>query len=118
MQSPAVSLSVEARDKAAVITFAANRLGHEGLDSWGERLNEIVDFFPGRVIILDMSSVMSISSVAIGKLFKARKKTMATEGSMKIVATSGAVLEVFNACQLGRILGIYASVEDAMASIR
>jgi anti-anti-sigma factor len=117
MQSAAVNLSVEARDKATVVTFAAHKLGHEGLESWGERLSELADFFPGRVIILDMSSVMSLSSVAIGKLFKARKKSMATQGVMKIVATSSTVLEVFRTCQVDRIFGIYASVDDAMASI-
>jgi len=117
MEAHMVNLVVEPRDKAVVVTFAASRLGYEELDSWGEQLCETSDYFPGRVIILDMSSVMTLSSVALGKLFKARKLSMATDGEMKIVATSEAVLEVFAACQIDRLFGIYDSVEGALASI-
>jgi len=112
-----VNLAIDPQAKAVVITFAASRLGYEDLDSWGEQVCEAADYFPGRVIILDLSSVMTLSSVALGKLFKARKKSMATSGEMKIVVTSEAVLEVFAACQINRLFGIYDSLEAALASI-
>jgi anti-anti-sigma factor len=116
MVSRKVSFSVQKTDKAVVVTIGASRLGYEELESFGEQLLHVAQTYPGESIILDMAPLTTLSSIVIGKIFRARKLILESGGELHIVATNPAVLHVFDACQLDNIIGVFPSLEAALSS--
>ena len=114
METNPIEFTLLAQGNFVVLTLKSPRLGYGELDSWGKQLDEVVDAHPGQVIVLDLSDVMALSSIAIGKIFRARNLAMGTDGTIRIVARSKAVLDVFKACQLSRIIDIYYDLESAL----
>jgi anti-sigma B factor antagonist len=112
----AVVLTTEMRGDALVITVGTSKLGYEEIDSFGERLTEIVAARAGRDLVLNLSQVRFLATVVIGKIFKIRKAIQEAGGHLKVVASDTSVLQVFRACQLDRIMEIHSTLEEAIPS--
>jgi len=107
-----VPFSIQPMGEAVVVTVGASRLGYEELESFGEQLLQIPDLYPSRLVVLDMAPLTTLSSIVIGKIFRARKLIMEKGGELAIVATNPSVLHVFGACQLDNLIGVYTSLEE------
>ncbi|MDA1141018.1 MAG: STAS domain-containing protein [Planctomycetota bacterium] len=115
MSHKEVPFSIEFKSRTAVATIGSSRLGFDELDSFGQRLIDLAEELPNYRLILDMGLVVSISSIVIGKLFRARKLLMDSGGALILVAANPSVLHVFHACQLDHLLNIFSSVEEALS---
>ena len=107
---------VESRGASVIITLGYLRLSHEELNEWGPRLEETAANSAGHLVVLDMRSVQTISSVAIGKLFKARRILIESGGELRLVSASKPVLDVFRICRIDRLVKVSTSLEAALAS--
>ncbi|MDA0839030.1 MAG: STAS domain-containing protein [Planctomycetota bacterium] len=107
---------VEAKGAAILITLGYPKLSHEELNEWGHWLEETAENSPGLVVVLDMRSVQTISSVAIGKLFKARKILLESGGELRLVSATKPVLDVFRICRIDRLVKVSTSPDAALAS--
>jgi anti-anti-sigma factor len=107
---------VEAQGASILITLGYAKLTHEELNEWGHWLEETSANSAGLVVVLDMRSVLIISSVAIGKLFKARKILLESGGELRLVTASKPVLDVFRICRIDRLVKVSTSLEAAQAS--
>ena len=99
---------------AVIVAVAAHKLAFDEIESFGNQLAQATVDFAGRNIILDLSLVSFLSSIVIGKIFKARKNVLDSGGILSLVVTSQGVLDVFKICQLDRILPIHESLDDAL----
>ncbi|MDP6111138.1 MAG: STAS domain-containing protein [Planctomycetota bacterium] len=107
---------VESQGASILITLGYLKLTHEELNEWGHWLEETASNSSGLVVVLDMRSVQTISSVAIGKLFKARKILLDSGGELRLVSASKPVLDVFRICRIDRLVKVCTSLDAAMAS--
>jgi anti-sigma B factor antagonist len=67
-------------------------------------------------VIVDLSSVEFLDSTGLGVLVKALKRVRETDGSLDVVASADRITKVFRITGLDAVIGIYASVDDALAS--
>jgi len=114
VQGSDVHFQVDTVGDVLVAVVSATKIGHENLDRFGEQLKEIVSSNQGVSIVLDMSSVMFIASIAIGRIFSARKQILDSGGAFTIVAKSPAVLHVFDDCRLAHITKIFHTLDEAL----
>lgn len=114
MQDSDVHFQVNTVGDVLVAAVSATKIGPENLDRYGEQLKEIVSSNQGVSIVLDMSSVMFIASIVIGRIFSARKQILDSGGAFMIVAKNPAVLHVFDACRLAHITKIFPTLNEAL----
>ncbi|NQU36995.1 MAG: STAS domain-containing protein [Actinobacteria bacterium] len=65
-------------------------------------------------VIVDLSGVEFLDSTGLGVLVKALKRVRETDGSLDVVASSDRITKVFRITGLDAVIGIHASVEDAL----
>jgi len=111
-----VPFGTDFREGAVVLIINAEELGLVEIESFGHRLLELAKANLGKRVILDLRHVQSISSVVIGKLFRARKVLLDSGGRLAIVASHPEVRAKLVACDINRILGLYESLDDALAA--
>ena len=109
------TFSTEAIQGALILRVHSSRLAVHDVELFGKHLDEATSGSIGRTVILDLGEVTLISSVMIGRLFRARKQLLDSEGELKIVAPHPAVRSRLEACDLDRILGVFESLEEALA---
>jgi len=114
MEHTQVPFSFDSRGSAVIVAVAAHKLAFDEIESFGNQLAQATVDFAGRNVILDLSLVSFLSSIVIGKIFKARKSVLDSGGILSLVVTSQGVLDVFKICQLDRILPIHESLDDAL----
>ena len=114
MEHTQVPFSCDSRGSTVIVAVAAHRLAFDEIESFGNQLAQATVDFAGRNIILDLSLVSFLSSIVIGKIFKARKRVLDSGGILSLVVTSQGVLDVFKICQLDRILPIRESLDDPL----
>jgi len=112
-----VPVSTEPRNGIVVLKVGSDELGLEEIESFGARLLEVVNENLGKTVVLDLGEVIMISSVVIGKLFRARKLLLDSGGELVIVAPDLAVRSKLGACDLDRILRMYKSLEEALDAV-
>jgi anti-sigma B factor antagonist len=66
-------------------------------------------------IIVDLSGVDFLDSTGLGVLVKALKRVRETDGSLDVVASADRITKVFRITGLDAVIGIHASVDDALA---
>jgi len=113
-QEPA--FSTEVREGKVILRVGLGRLGVEEVDPFGKHLMSAVETGAGRTVILDLGDVATLSSVVVGKLFRARKEILSSGGQLVIVTSNDNVLHTLTTCDLHLLMAIHSSVEDALAS--
>jgi len=113
-----VPVSTEPKNGVMVLKVGADEIGLEEIESFGARLMQVVNENLGKTVVLDLGEVVVISSVVIGKLFRARKLLLDSDGELVIVAPDLAVRAKLGACDLDRILRMYKSLEEALDAVR
>ena len=67
-------------------------------------------------LLLNMAEVTYVSSSGLGALVGLMKKTKGTQGTMKICGLVPDVQEVFEVMQLDKIIPVFKTEDEAMAS--
>jgi len=71
-----------------------------------------------RCIVLDCSRLEYISSLGLGTLVRASLRVRKEDGAVVLSGVEGMVAEVVRLAQLGRMLHMYGSVDEAVASFK
>lgn len=71
-----------------------------------------------RSIVLDCSRLEYISSLGLGTLVRASLRVRKEDGAVVLSGVEGMVAEVVRLAQLGRMLHMYGSVDEAVASFK
>lgn len=101
-------------EKFSLIKFEIDQvLGYEAQ----EFQDAILDSLDKNVscIIVDLSSVMFISSWGIGMLIHGLTTTKNRGGEFKIVCNTDSVLQVFKKVKIDSVLDIYSTSEEAIS---
>ncbi len=67
-------------------------------------------------VVIDLSNVEFLDSTGLGVLVKALKRLRESDGSLDVVATTDRITKVFRITGLDAVIGIHASVDDALAA--
>ncbi|MDA0837064.1 MAG: STAS domain-containing protein [Planctomycetota bacterium] len=118
MNSREVLVSVTSKKGAVIIQVLADSLSFDELESFGEMLQEVAEQNPAGILILDLSKVVTISSIVIGRIFRARKALIDSGGELRIVASNPNLLSVLNVCRLDKIVDIRATLDEALAELK
>lgn len=65
-------------------------------------------------ILINMSQVPFIDSNGLAKLIFTQRELKKVSGSLKLAALSPAILKIFEATKLDKVLSVFASEEDAL----
>lgn len=65
-------------------------------------------------LIIDLSDVMSCDSTGLSALLIAERKMRDHSGGVKVVGPGKAVLSLLKISRLDRVLGIYATLDEAL----
>lgn len=67
------------------------------------------------MIVADLGSTEYCDSSGLNVLVRALRRAEEHEGELRLVARTSAVLRILNVTGVGKILKVYANVEDALA---
>jgi anti-anti-sigma factor len=118
MNSRRVPVSITSEKGAVIVQVFADGLSFEELESFGQMLQDAAEQNATGILILDLSKVVTISSIVIGRIFRARKALVESGGELRIVASNPNLLTVLNVCRLDKIVGICATLEEALAELK
>jgi anti-anti-sigma factor len=94
--------------------------GEMGSLAWQSRneaeIFESIRAHPEPRVVVDLSGLSYGGSELMAFLFRLRRKLRAMGGRVALVGAKGNVRIVLRVVQLDRVLGLYASVADAIAS--
>ena len=68
--------------------------------------------------VLDLFSVAYIDSAGLGELVRAMKRSRQCAGDLRVCALRGDVLKIFEMTRLTEGMGVYPTLNDAVASWR
>ena len=93
------------------------RLDQETSDGVQTGISELIEAETGTpTVAIDLSGIEYISSVGLRALMVAAKKCKHAEGKLVVAALQPVVLEVFQISKFDKIIPIFDSLRDALAS--
>jgi anti-sigma B factor antagonist len=98
-----------------VILHMAGQMREMGADALREELDKLLEDEHYK-LIFDLSDITFISSVGLGQLMRAFRAATGNGGYVRIVNPQPLVEEVFRFTKLHTLIGIFDSVEEAMAA--
>jgi len=94
-------LIIDERDGVSVVRFREPLIsGFQTIDKLGEELYALVEKEDRKQLVLDFSTVIFLSSAALGKLIKLNAKVRSRSGTMRLCNLQPQILEVFLVCKL------------------
>lgn len=66
-------------------------------------------------VVVDLTQVEFLDSTGLGALIGAHKRAVEHGGTLRLVVSDGQILRLLNITGLIRVLGVYHSLEDALA---
>ena len=107
----------DARYADVVVARLAGRLDQETSDDVQQGLVALIEAETGPpCVAIDLSGIEYISSVGLRALMVAAKKCKHAEGKLVVAALQPVVLEVFQISKFDKIIPIFDSLRDALAS--
>ena len=82
-----------------------------------ERLEDLLARGKTR-LVLDLFGVAYIDSAGLGELVRAMKRSRECAGDLRVCALRGDVLQVFEMTRLTEGMGVYSTLNEAVASWR
>ena len=69
---------------------------------------------PAKIVVLDLSQVEYVGSVALGILVTLHRKMESLSGELRLAGVTAPVREVFTLCALDKVFRIYPDVAGAL----
>jgi anti-sigma B factor antagonist len=111
-------MHVELVGPVTLVRFTIPEVMHaDVIDFVGDRLFSLVEDEGRRLIVLDFSAVRKLSSALLGRLVGLHKRLLALEGRLALCGIDAEVRQVFDLCQLPRLLHLYADQGAALAAL-
>ena len=108
-------LEVEDIGDVTVVNFVDRRiLDEQNIQIIGEQLFSLVDEVGRRKILLNFGNVEFLSSAALGKLIKLKKKLEEVKGRLILCNISPQIYEVFEITKLDRFFTIQQEEQEAL----
>ncbi|NLW51724.1 MAG: STAS domain-containing protein [Candidatus Brocadiaceae bacterium] len=104
----------ELRDDVVVLHMSG-QMRETGAEALRAELDRLVEEGHYR-LIFDLSNISFISSVGLGQMMRAFRATTSNGGYVRIVNPQPLVEEVFRFTKLHTLIGIFPTVEDAIAA--
>jgi len=98
-----------------VVLHLSGQVREMGADALREELDELLEQGYSK-LIFDMRQVNFISSTGLGQMMRAYRVASGNDGYVRVVNPQPLVEEVFRFTKLHTLIGIYDSVEEAMAA--
>jgi anti-sigma B factor antagonist len=112
---PRQHLKVENVDDVIVVRFEDDQINSEdSVRRIGEQLNGLVESREGIKLLIDFSGVPFVSSSMLAKLVHLKKKSVATQGQVKLCCLAPYLRTVFEISHLDRLLAIYVDEQAAL----
>lgn len=106
------------KDDVLVVQFTTQKILADTTIAQVEReLLELVDNAQGKML-LNFDGVIFMSSSMIGKIVKLSKKCGASNTVVKLCSIGPSIKEVFEITRINRLLSIYETEEEALASFQ
>lgn len=111
-------LTLEDHDHTVVATITRSALSEEeNIDLWGKELNDLVDQYGCRQIVVALNQVTYITSAAVGKLITLHRRLHRKEGRLILCGISGSVRDVIQTSRLHDYFTIADDVPQALSMI-
>jgi anti-sigma B factor antagonist len=111
-----MKIKQSSEDKAMVLELSGKIMGGPDFDKFKGEIAGLIEA-GHKTVILDLNGVPWINSTGLGILITGYHTLKAAEGSMKICNVKERVLSIFYISQLENIFDVYATREEALASI-
>jgi anti-anti-sigma factor len=107
-----VSIDKEVRDDVVILRLSG-QMREAGADALREMLDQLLEDGNYK-LVFDLSDVSFISSTGLGQMMRAFRSATGNDGYVRIVNPQPLVEEVFRFTKLHTLIGIFASVEEAL----
>ena len=98
-----------------IVLHMTGQMREIGADALREELDALLEDGHYK-LIFDLSEITFISSVGLGQMMRAFRAATANEGFVRIVNPQPLVEEVFRFTKLHTLIGIFPTVEEAIAA--
>jgi anti-anti-sigma factor len=116
MGKDASGATIEQEQKGDVVVLhMSGQMREMGADALREELDELLEEGNYK-LIFDLGDISFISSVGLGQLMRAFRAATSNDGYVRIVNPQPLVEEVFRFTKLHTLIGIFDTVEEAMAA--
>ena len=113
--TPAVAVEKTADGSAIVARARVKMVDDEALKTLTRHIDEASDTGGVQLVVLDLSKVMILPSMALGLLVQLSNKCKAREQRLKLAGVPPQVRQVFTITRLDRVFQFADSVEAALA---
>ncbi len=108
------TITQEMRDDA-VILHISGQMREMGADALREELDQLVEAGHFK-LIFDLGEVNFVSSTGLGQMMRAYRQAVSNGGYLRVVNPQPLVEEVFRFTKLHTLIGIFPTVEEALAA--
>ncbi len=113
MTDKSLTYSLEPRGERCLV-YWQGAAGYEQASVLDRCLSEIQGQ-PNKIVVLDLSKVDYIGSVALGILVTLHRKMEARQGELRLVGATPQIREVFTLCALDKVFHSYPDVAAALS---
>jgi len=99
----------------AVVLHISGQMREMGADALREDLDELIEAGHYK-LIFDLSEVSFVSSTGLGQMMRAYRQAVSNGGYLRVVNPQPLVEEVFRFTKLHTLIGIFPTVEEAVAA--
>lgn len=111
-----IEMTNEVRGDVLVLK-PAKRIDSSNAKAFEDEANAKIDAGPKKVVI-DFSALDYISSAGLRVVLTTAKRAKAAGGGLALCGVHGNVKEVFDVSGFASVLGMHASVDEAIASLK
>jgi anti-anti-sigma factor len=116
--SESSDIEVRSTGEVILVRIGASELNPDLAEELPGRVDEAADEAPELPVVVDLSSVTYIPSVAIGALVGMWQKYKTPDRGFVLVGLGPQVREVLTICRLTKLFDIRETVEEALAHVR
>ena len=119
MQQDHPQLKITSQGDVTIVELTDRKILDEvKISQISERLKGLVAKAESPKFVLDFSSVVHMSSSALGMLITLHKRVRERKGQLRLAGIQPAIYEVFVITRLNEIFGITESVEEALNTLK
>ena len=113
-QSEGATIETEMQGDVVVLRMSG-QMREIGADSLREELDAVLEKGHYK-LVFELSDIVFISSVGLGQMMRAYRAATSNDGYVRIVNPQPLVEEVFRFTKLHTLIGIFPTVEEAIAA--
>lgn len=109
-------MAIEDRNPAVILTITRPHLSEEeNIDLLGKELNDLVDQYGCRQIVVSLQRVEYITSAALGKLIALHRRLHRKDGRLVVCGAIDTVKDVLHASRLDDYFTVTETIDSAVA---